>query len=271
MELLWSMLPAQLLECLAACHEGTRAELAWRAQLARLVAGATHVRRPPAASSTGGGGIFGGLVRSVTGAPKQQEVHVAVIDFKTGFYSIQWRAQGGAAADCGDIKASAVGAVVARGEKSWALLPLSMSAGGQGGGGGMGDDGRGEGAPPPLLELDAPYAEQRDEWVAALAELLARVHASTRAGESESDAARLSSDPSSTSGAAAGGAGAAGADGDDSSLVGVVRAKAAEKERWARRQIEMRERDAERKARKAKLGLDGVGMKYTAIAMASSR
>ena len=238
MELLWSVCPAQVLECLAACHEGTRAELTWRAQLAKLVSGATHVRQPSAASTSSGGGIFGGLVRSVTGAPKPQEVHVAVIDFKTGFYSIQWRAQGGAAADCGDIKASAVGAVVARGEKGWALLPLSANADRQAGVG-TGDDDQFDSvasASAALLELEAPYAEQRDEWVAALAELLGRVHRDTRAGES--DSARLSSTPSSTTVDASDDG--AGDNGDGSSLVGAVRAKAAEQERWARRQIEMR-------------------------------
>ena len=116
------------------------------------------------------------------------------------------RASGGQLAD---IKLSDASAVRAEGAKRLVLVGKS--------------DGTSEA--PVLLELDAEYGEQRDDWVDALTSLLARLQRDAAAAAEEKGL-----EP----------------DEEDASMVGQVKRMAQKREYDMRRQTEMREAEAAR-------------------------
>ena len=288
MELLWEYMPPAVLVALGQCHTPTREFLAFRAHLALLTRGASFSREAApssvgtAASSIvrGLGGLFGvksSSESSGTSTRKTERVQMTLIDFGTGFYSLQWRVDAGAgggsggsggggggggasaAKQMGDIKISDVSAVRAEGTKRVVLLGRRgrSAGGGAGAAGAAAKDGAAAEAPPVLLALDADYEEQRDQWTEALAALLARVRSDAAAAAEERGLDQEAAEEEAAE--------------EDAGMVGQVRAAAKKKEHDMRRQAEMREAEAKRQERKKKLGLGDVGMKYTAMAMANQQ
>ena len=288
MELLWEYMPPAVLVALGQCHTPTREFLAFRAHLALLTRGASFSREAaPSAVGTaassivrGLGGLFGvksSSESSGTSTRKTERVQMTLIDFGTGFYSLQWRVDAGAgggsggsggsggggasaAKQMGDIKISDVSAVRAEGTKRVVLLGRRGRSAGVcvGAAGAAAKDGAAAEAPPVLLALDADYEEQRDQWTEALAALLARVRSDAAAAAEERGLDQEAAEEEA-------------AEEEDAGMVGQMRAAAKKKEHDMRRQAEMREAEAKRQERKKKLGLGDVGMKYTAMAMANQQ